>query len=348
MTRHVAGPAAVLLMLLSVRTALAQAPPAQPAPQPVPRMQAVPQPYEQVSFQREGVEVARYHFGPTLPRPFVFPLVGPAGRSLTRMGHPRDAESHSHHNSVWVSHQSVDGVNFWEDRRGGGRIVHQRVERLDDGPDLPDVADAAAVTGVNHWVNGADQSVLLVERRRTMIQLLPNDEMLLLLDLQLEPGPGRAAATLGKTAFGPIGVRMAKTIGTHDGGGVLRNSAGGTGEAAIFRKPAKWVDYSGPITASAIEGCTLFDHPSNPSHPSPFHVRADGWMGACLTFDKERAIVQGRPLRLRYGVYVHAGMPSVEEIERRWQAFAQTQVPDLTPKPKTPPATRPATARAGG
>ena len=346
MTPRIARLAVILPMLAFASGSPGQPTPTQPAAKPVPRMQAVPQPYEQVSFQREGSEVARYHFGPSLWRPFVFPLVGPAGRSLTRMGHPRDPEGHGHHNSVWVSHQNVDGVNFWEDRRGG-RIVHQRVERLDDGSDLPDVPDAAAVTVVNHWIGEADRSVLLVERRRTMVQLLPNDEMLLVLDLQFEPGPGRAAATLGKTPFGPIGVRMAKTLGTHDGGGVLRNSAGATGEPAIFRRPAKWVDYSGPITASATEGCTLFDHPSNPSHPSPFHVRADGWMGACLTLDKERAVEQGRPLRLRYGVFVHAGMPPVEAIEKRWEAFAETPVPDLTPKPKGKAATRLATAPAG-
>src|SRR6266571_5832929 len=94
-------------------------------PKPVPRIQAVPQPYEQISFEREGVEIARYHFGASLRRPFVFPVIGPAGLSLTRMGHPHDPESHSHHNSVWVSHNSVNGVSFWDDR-AKGKIVHQR------------------------------------------------------------------------------------------------------------------------------------------------------------------------------------------------------------------------------
>src|SRR6267154_1046201 len=81
------------------------------APQPVPRMQVVPQPHAQISFQRDGVEIARYHYGDDNPRPFIFPVIGPSGRSLTRMGHPHDPESHSHHNSVWVSYQNVNGVN---------------------------------------------------------------------------------------------------------------------------------------------------------------------------------------------------------------------------------------------
>src|SRR3989442_12790053 len=103
-----------------------------PGPKPVPVMQAIPLAHDEVSFQRDGVEIARYVFGHDLNRPFVFPVIGPSGRSLTRMGHPHDPETHSHHNSVWISHRDVNGLNFWEDR-GKARIVHKRIERLDDG-----------------------------------------------------------------------------------------------------------------------------------------------------------------------------------------------------------------------
>lgn len=51
----------------------AQEAPPLPVPKPVPRLQVVPQPYHQVSFQRGGVEIGRYHYAPTLNRPFVFP-----------------------------------------------------------------------------------------------------------------------------------------------------------------------------------------------------------------------------------------------------------------------------------
>jgi hypothetical protein len=87
-------------------------------PKPVPLMQAIPQAHEQVTFERNALEIARYHYGADLKRPFVFPLIGPAGRSVTRMGHPRDPQTHSHHNSVWISHESVNGANFWGDASG--------------------------------------------------------------------------------------------------------------------------------------------------------------------------------------------------------------------------------------
>ena len=43
----------------------------------------------QVQFLVDGRERLRWHFGPQYPRPFFYPLVGPAsGLSMTRMGHP--------------------------------------------------------------------------------------------------------------------------------------------------------------------------------------------------------------------------------------------------------------------
>lgn len=295
-------------------------------PKPAPRMQAVPQPYDQVSFQRDGVEIARFHFGPTLKRPFVFPLIGPSGRSLTRMGHPHDPVGHSHHNSVWIAHNDVNGVTFWGDTgKNTGRIVHQRVEKLTDDD------KEVSVTSLNHWIEDATKKTLLIERRKTTVQILDKGEWRLILDLQFE---AKDEVTLGKSPFGMAAVRMEKSIGVNDGGGTMRNSSGQVNEKEVFWKPAKWVDYSGAIADKTIEGITLLDHPGNPNRPSVFHVRNDSWMGASLTFAGPMKIAPGQPLRLRYGMVVHAGMPSAEVLEARWAAFAKTEVVDLAPVKK--------------
>jgi hypothetical protein len=306
---------------LFAATALA-AEPTLPNAKPIPRMQAIPQPHAQVSFQREGVEVVRYHSGDDGNRPFLFPVLGPSGRSLTRMGHPRDPQGHSHHHSVWISHHSVDGVDFWGDR-SGARIVHLRTVRLDD-------SDAAAFLETENAWRDQDGKTLLTELRRTTVRDLPGGERLLTLELQLEARGG--AVTLGESPFGLCAVRMAKTIGVHDGGGTIRNSEGGVDEAGCFRRPARWCDYSGPIAPGAVEGITLMDHPMNPHHPIPFHVRDDGWMGASLTFPGAITIQPGSPLRLRYGLWVHAGLPSADAIDKRWQEFARERFTDFVLK----------------
>lgn len=316
--------ACVLLAGTSSTLFLVLPPQIEAQPKPVPRVQAVPLPYEQISFQRDGVEITRYHFAPSLRRPFLFPLIGPAGRSLTRMGHPHDPVGHSHHNSVWISHNDVLGVGFWGDT-GKGRIMHQRIEKLADGE------REASVSVLNAWIDEASKKTLLMERRKMTVQLLENKEWLMLLDLQLE---AKEEVTLGKTPFGLLGVRMAKSIGVNDGGGTILNSSGKINEKEVFWKPAKWVDYSGAITAKASEGIALMDHPGNPNHPSVFHVRNDGWMGAALTFDGPRTIGPGKPLRLRYGLYVHGGQPNAAVIEERWMDLAKTLVGDLTPAKK--------------
>ncbi len=175
------------------------------------------------------------------------------------------------------------------------------------------------------------KKVLLIERRKTTVQLLDKSEWMLILDLQFEV---KNEVTLGKTPFGLIGVRMAKSIGVNDGKGTIRNSEGKVNEKEVFWKAAKWVDYSGASAGKTIEGITLLDHPDNPNHPSVFHVRNDGWMGASLTFANSRKIEPGKPLRVRYGLYVHSGMPRVEALQARWLEFSKTKLENLTPMKK--------------
>jgi hypothetical protein len=284
-----------------------------PKPKPVPQMQVIPMPYNQASFQRDSVELTRYHFGPGLNRPFLFPMVGPSGRSLTRMGHPHDPVTHSHHNSVWISHYDVNGTDFWSDG-GKGRIRQKRIVKYEDSH------ENAFLVAENEWIDN-NGNVLLIETRKVTVLPLENAEWLLTIDLEFKAANG--TVTLGKTPFGMIGVRMAKTIGVNDGGGKIRNSEGAVNEKEVLWKKARWVDYSGAVTNDKIEGITLFDHPDNPNYPTYFHVRNDGWMGASLTFDGPMKITSAEPLNLRYGLYVHSDMKSSEAIETEWKRFTE-------------------------
>lgn len=315
-----------LALIHSHAVSSAQEQPNQPLSnaKPVPRMQVLPLPDAQIAITRDGKELTRYYYGADLDRPFLYPIIGPAGRSLTRMGHPHDPNGHSHHNSVWVSHHDVNGIDFWADGQAG-QIRHARFEQFVDSD------EQAAIQAVNVWTDSQTHQPLLDEMRTMRAIPLENEEWLLAIDLHFTAR--RPTVTFGDTPFGPLGVRMAKTIGVHDGGGTIRNSEGHVDEAEVFRKPARWVDYSGPITPEANEGITLMNHPSNPTFPSAFHVRNDGWMGTTFSYQNRVELREGETLTLRYGLLIHQGVAPVEQIEQAFERYAK--LPLLLPREKS-------------
>ncbi len=337
-----------------------------PDAKPVPDMQVLPLPYDQASFEHLGSELTRYHFGADLRRPFWYPIVGPEGRSLTRMGAPHDPGvsitprvqpldpnnpgnpfGHSHHNSVWIAHKNVGGVDFWRDAGpNAGQIVHQTHKQ---GLQYCDGSTAASMLSLSAWKDPQGRT-LMFERRRATVTPCDDGSWRMTIDLQFEaPLDGVGEVTFGKTPFGPIGVRMAKIIGVNDGGGRILNSEGQRNEKEAFRKPARWVDYSGPITREHTAGITLMDHPQNPGHPTPFHVRNDGWMGICLTLNKAITVTINKPLRLRYGLWIHPDVPDAKKFDEQWQVFANEEmVPvKLIAEKKAPTEKKAETAKTG-
>src|SRR5262245_46631257 len=280
----------------------------------VPPVQVVPQPDDQLSFQVEGTERLRWHFAGRYPRPFFFPLLGPSGRSVTRMGHPA-APDHDHHRSLWWGHNNVGGVNFWEERGGTQQIRQEAWAHYQDGEE-----EAGIVVKLG-W-HDAHNTPLMQQQLIAVYRPLEKGEGW--LEFQATFAPVMDGLMLAKTNFGFLGLRVAAGLSTHYGGGKLTSSEGAAGEKDIFGKPAKWVDYSGPATADASEGVTWFDHPTNPRHPTSWHVRDDGWMSAAFCLREGYALKKTAPLRLRYGFHVHAGLGDVKAAEARRQALAGT------------------------
>src|SRR5207249_2840200 len=94
-------------------------------------------------------------------------------------------------------------------------------------------------------------------------------------------------------------------------------------EPAIFGKQAKWVDYSGPVPKGDSEGITYFDHPNNPGHPTYWHVREDGWMGASVCMQNAVATTKKQPLVLRYLLHAHKGGVSAGRADKIAKEFAE-------------------------
>lgn len=322
-------PFLIALPLSVSLTTLAQLPSAKL----VPRVQVIPEPHYITSFLIDGREVTACHFDPRDMRPFMYPIRTTRDVSLTRMGHPHDPLTHSHHNSVWVAHKGVNGIDFWGDfMEKQGRIVTVEVSR--EG--YEDSDEYASMRMVNHWVYEADKSVQVIETRRTEIRPIDGAKSwYMLIDIEFAPPKGKTV-TFEPSGFGLTAVRVAKSIDVIDGGGRILNSAGQVNEKDVFRKPAKWVDYSGRVTneEDGFSGITLMNHPMNPNHPTAFHVRDDGWMGACLNLDNPIEVTEEKKLRVRFGLWVHDGVPTQEQVEEKWKAFADLPVAELHPVKK--------------
>lgn len=291
---------------------------------PLPRCALLPLPDHKVGFQVDGHERLRWHFGPQYPRPFFYPCVGPAsGLSLTRMGHPGDA-GHDHHRSIWFAHEKVSGVNFWSDTTTA-RVRQKQWLAYHDG-------DAEAVMAVRlGWTDGHDPKDLL--EQDVFAAVIPGPERETLVEIQTVLRPVAERLEFGKTNFGFLAVRVAKAISEFFGGGVLTNSAGATGEPAIFGKPAAWVDYSGEQPGGHKEGITYFDHPSNPGHPTVWHVREDGWMGASACFAGPLTTTRVEPLTLRYLLHAHRGPLDPKRADEEFRAFRKRSGFELVKAP---------------
>lgn len=267
-----------------------------------PHGEVLPLPHEQVSLMLDGVEKTRWHFGDDAPRPFLYPFNGPVGTSLTRIGHP-GAPDHDHHRGVWFAHHDVEGESFWTE--GAKTKIRQRQWLAYEDSD-----EEAVMAVLLEWVSSAGEIVL---EQTVVVGLQPaEDGHAVEIQTMLRTPGSRKQTTLNKTNFGLLAVRMAKSISTRFGGGLLSDSEGRVGEPEIFGKSARWMDYSGNIAVGVdenrrfvTEGVTYFDHPANPNYPSKWHVRKDGWMGASLCMDDALTVTADEPITLRYLLHAH-------------------------------------------
>ncbi|AGA25565.1 DUF6807 domain-containing protein [Singulisphaera acidiphila] len=290
---------------------------------PFPRVQALPQ-VDRASLQVDGVERVGFEFGQGGPRPFIYPVIGPSGAHLTRMGHPNPV-GHEHHRSVWFGHEKVDGTNFWgESTHSDIQVRHKQVLIYQDGPDW-----AGLVADSDWWAHGHT-----VMRQRLTLVLEPNADGGFALDLQSRFESVGIPVPLDKTNFGFLGVRVAKTISEQFGGGRLTAADGSTGEPAIFGKAHRWVDYSGPSAPDKVEGICYMDHPDNPRYPTHWHVRQDGWMEAAFNLAEPYGLATDHPLDLRYRLLVHAGPADRRALDQAWNSFAKSPAYSVAPPQK--------------
>jgi len=261
---------------------------------------------EKIAATCNGTTLFEYRYSADRPKSYIHPLCLPGGQPITLDG-PKD---HVHHRGLMVAWSEVNGIDFWGETNPArhGPIAHQKFERVRDGA-------RGEIRALLHWT--AEGRLHLVERRTILVPPPGDDGVWLEWITELEAASGPVKLAAGQHVYNGLGIRF---IHEWDGHSVLNSNGTATIDKANG-EPAKWCAYHAPGG-----GVAIFDHPTNPRHPSPFFVmnKAFGYLSAAPSF-KEGAfeLAAKQKIRFRWGVLTFRGAPQPDALNRRFEAFGR-------------------------
>jgi hypothetical protein len=288
----------------------------------------------QIDFRCGRDVVASYVTAPARAKPYFWPLLAPNGVPVTR--EPGALGDHPHQKSAWFCHgdvipegvelehklKGVEGVDFWSELPGHGRIVCTQVGTVDQ------VKNHGRVATENEWRSA--EGVKLLDEARTIHLYNLGEARLFVLDIDLAAA---VPVTFGDTKEGSLGVRVRDSLTEKKEGGRLTNAEGQTGMAAVWGRTSAWCDYSGTAEGTAV-GVALFADPSNP-YPTCWHARDYGLLAA-NPFGRAKSgfpamkgrtdlvkLAKGEHLKLRYGILVHNGDVKGGRVAECYELFTK-------------------------
>ncbi len=278
---------------------------------------------DRVTVEINGRLFTEYRFKEP-QRPFFYPVIGPTGVPVIRhwpmSNGPNEAHDHPHHKSLWYTHGAVNGVDFWADDKG--KIVHDRFTEVTSGPQV------GVLTSQNNWV-APNGELVCTDTRTHRFYNTPSAQM---MDFEVTIHASNGQVTMGDTKEGSMGIRLAPPLRLKGevGKGHIINSEGQT-DGDTWGKRAKWCDYYGPLNDEVV-GVAIFDHPSNPRHPTWWHVRDYGLYAAnpfgIHDFEKKPAgtgdlvIPAGESVTFKYRFYIHKGDAKQGDVANRYAEYA--------------------------
>lgn len=307
---------------------------------------------KQIDLKSLGGVVASYVIDPSAAKPYFWPMNALPAISVTRpwpmvADAKGEAKDHVHQKSAWFCHgdvipegidykqhiKGVKGVDFWSEHKGHGQIVCTKV-----GEPKHDVKNnRASVTTHNEW-RTAEGQVILEEERTIHFYHLGANRNLIVLEIDLHAS--KCPITFGDTKEGSVGVRVRESVRVDKGKGALVNAEGKSGEGKGANKDKKgcwglvsdWCDYSGPVDGDKVAGLAVYADPKNPIstawHARNYGLLAANPFGRAGSRFPDRAgktelvkLRKGEHLKLRYGLYLHAGGVQEGKVADTFEAF---------------------------
>lgn len=271
-----------------------------------------------------------------VPRPCLFPVLAPGGERLTRNWPMAEGENeekdHPHHLSLWFGHLKVNGHDFWSVAANAGKIVHDRFIEVKSG------SRVGVIATENKWV-ARDGTLVLRDQQTIRIYNRDRDRI---LDYEVTLRATEGDVTFGDDKDGLMAIRLAETMrlkpNAHNqgkpGGHIVMST--GVRDAQTWGKRAAWCDYHGPV-GGRILGVAIFDHPSNPRHPTWWHVRDYGLFAAnpfgIRHFENlqdrsagDMKLPRGQSVTFKYRFYFHEGDEIQAQVARRYAEYI-AQIP---------------------
>lgn len=267
-------------------------------------------------------------------KPIVYPIIGPGGVTMVRhypmkKGVEGEASDHPHQQSLWFTHGAVNGVSFWHLGKDAGTIVCTKAAVTDAQTRGSDAGSthSVAVDLADEWRDSKGK-VLCTDEQQIGFTALPNGDRAIDYTITIKASHGDV--TFGDTKEGTAGIRTNPKL-RIDKGARAENSEGVEGKA-IWGKRAKWVDYSATIDGAEV-GVAIFDHPSNPRHPTWWHARDYGLVAAnpfgIHDFERkgkgtgDMKIASGESVTFRYRFLFHKGDASTAGVSRQYRVWAK-------------------------
>ncbi|BDC48646.1 hypothetical protein F183_A09620 [Bryobacterales bacterium F-183] len=282
---------------------------------------------DSVAVQIDGKPFTTFYYGEAAAKPYFAPLRSASGKIVTRRFPmetvPGESRDHLHHRGLWFTYDDVNGVKLWEnDPSYTNKPNKGHVTVKSNSWD----AKKAVMTSVLEW-RDEKEKVLLVEDRT--VTFVTSDPKLRVMDFRITLSAPNGEVKLGDTKEGAFAIRLAEEF-TEKRGGVITNADGLTGMKQLWGKPSNWVDYSATLDGEPL-GVAMFDHPSNPGHPTRWHARDYGLFSlnpfGQKGFDpaqpeKITTIAAGKKLTYRWRVVIHPGDAKSANVDALYKAWA--------------------------
>jgi hypothetical protein len=306
----------------------------------------------------DGQPFTSYVWPQRLTKPVLYPIHDAKGALVTR-GWPLDPRpgertDHPHHVGLWLTYESVNGVDFWNNSDAikpdaaakMGTIVHRRIVSAKSGSDHGEL-----VTEMD-WVLPGGKTVLrehaqfvfsgdttrrMIERTSTLTALdervVFNDQKDGFLGMrvarQLEQ-PSKTPEVYTDAAGRPTKVPVLDNTGVT---GSYVSSEGKKGDD-VWSTRGKWTLLAGKIGDEAVT-LAILDHPKNPGFPTYWHARGYGLFAAnplgqkVFSNGREQLNFTLEPhasATFRYRVLILEGTATPDQLDREFNSFAAGQM----------------------